>query len=408
MAQSIDEQMAVIERALGERMIDTALVAVRSWMNELGENNPYEEAYERIRKEYHAVFKEWLSVDKEGADEELSRLTGDAYQLVDAVYAEIRLKRGVSPQMHGFNGENPQSIMHYFQNCVRLRPEDLEWLHEVMYDDGRASAALLAITSLTRNVRQCFSIDAFMALIDGINSPNEVVSDQCISNVLTLLIQYDVRIDFFPQIQDAFVKAIEELDDIGAHVFEVLCALIESTQKKWLELYAQGLMTTAMLPKELQKLIETSGLEHEINTLMQWLPKSETEYVVGLIQILPDTWLYALLVEGDAQKERTLAYVAVSAGYRDMMWNYPEVAVKAYRDALRKGAKMPIDYINYAHCLLLNGDRITAYEYYLQARKLCESSKDFFALFRPDRRALVDHGIPIEQVYLLEDQLLTV
>ena len=130
--------------------------------------------------------------------------------------------------------------------------------------------------------------------------------------------------------------------------------------------------------------------------------------MVGLIQILPDTWLYALLVEGDAQKERTLAYVAVSAGYRDMMWNYPEVAVKAYRDALRKGAKMPIDYINYAHCLLLNGDRITAYEYYLQARKLCESSKDFFALFRPDRRALVDHGIPIEQVYLLEDQLLTV
>ena len=49
-----------------------------------------------------------------------------------------------------------------------------------------------------------------------------------------------------------------------------------------------------------------------------------------------------------------------------------------------------------------------AYETYRQARTLCKNSKEFFALFRPDRRALVDHGIPVEIVYLIEDKLLSV
>jgi len=47
-----------------------------------------------------------------------------------------------------------------------------------------------------------------------------------------------------------------------------------------------------------------------------------------------------------------------------------------------------------------------AYESYRQARAMCKSPKEFFALFRPDRRELVEHGVPVEQVYLIEDQLL--
>ena len=32
MAQTLDEQVTVVERALGECMIDTALVVVRAWL----------------------------------------------------------------------------------------------------------------------------------------------------------------------------------------------------------------------------------------------------------------------------------------------------------------------------------------------------------------------------------------
>ena len=76
-----------------------------------------------------------------------------------------------------------------------------------------------------------------------------------------------------------------------------------------------------------------------------------------------------------------------------------------YLEKLRKGKGEALDYIYYAHCLLLKGDRLMAFENYKQARQMFNSVKEFYALFRPDRSALVDHGVPLEQVYLIEDQL---
>ena len=91
MAQSITEQVVTIERALGERMLECALVVIRAWMDELGENNPYEEAHNAIRKRYNELFSLWLTSNEEEIEEELNSLTGDAYQLADAVYADLRL-----------------------------------------------------------------------------------------------------------------------------------------------------------------------------------------------------------------------------------------------------------------------------------------------------------------------------
>ena len=61
MAQTLTDQIITIERALGERMIDHALIILRAWMNELGENNPYEQAYSDIEEQYNKLFTEWLT-----------------------------------------------------------------------------------------------------------------------------------------------------------------------------------------------------------------------------------------------------------------------------------------------------------------------------------------------------------
>lgn len=404
MAQTLDEQVTVVERALGECMIDTALVVVRAWLNEIGENNPYEEAFVSLQKRYRDLFAKWLNVDDPSAEEELNKLTGDAYQLVDAVYAAIRLKRGLSPEMHGFNADSIPSVMQYFESCVRFRPEDLEWFHDILNDEEHLSVALVAVTALGRNLRTCFSIDAFMALIDGMNAENELVADQCTSYVVMLLVQYDVRIDFFPQLQDAFVNAVAEQDG-GDHVFEVICALIESSEKQWMEMYSMGMMTRAMLPKELQKLVEVLGLQEDVQHICDWIADANNRYLNELVPLIPQTWLHAVLIEGNSARERLLTYYGTKAGYRDYLWLHPDVAEEVYVEKLRDGADKPMDYINYAHCLLLRGDRMMAYENYKQARRLCASSKEFFSLFRPDRRALIDHGIPMEHVYMLEDEL---
>jgi len=406
MVSELAKQISTIERSLGECMIETAFSILRVWMNELGENNPYEGAFNTIRTRYQANFTKWLNVEDPNSEKELNELTGDAYQLADAVYADIRLKRGLSPQMHGFNPNAPQSVMNYFQNCVHMTTRDLDWFSEVLRDENRIGLAVVAITALERNIRECFSVDAFIALIGGMTADNEIIANHCMTNALTLLIRYDVRIDFFPQVQNAFCDAIQAKEELNDRLFSVLCAWISLSQKNLLEEYAMGMQAYSWLPESLQKLIDSSGLNDNYDLFAQWAPKEDKEYNAELIRMLPDTWLASILINGNEQRERQLAHVCISTGYRDYMWNYPQVAEPIYRNKLRDGSEEPIDYINYGHCLLLKGDRMMAYENYKQARQLCGSLRDFYDLFRPDRRYLIDHGVPLEYVYALEDNLI--
>lgn len=404
MAQTLDEQVNTVERALGECMIEHALVVVRAWLNELGENNPYEEAFQAIHAKYTDFFSRWLNVDDPNAAEELNTLTGDTYQLVDAVYAAIRIQRGLSPDMHGFNADSPQSVMNYFANSVRLRPEDLDWLHDVLNEEDKMSMALMAMNSLMRSLRECFNVDSLLAIIDGINSDVELVSDQCMANAFTLIIQYDVRIPFFPQVQNALTNAIMEMGDESEHAFEVMCAIIRTVMPTGIDAKIEEALNK--LPDMLRDLFEKMGLNDEGSSITAFVPKTEQEYMAGLVQLFPQTWLYEMLVMGNPEREREIMSLYLKMNNRDLMWEHPDMAEDYYVQVLRNGSNNVNDYLNYAHCLLLKGDRMMAFEYYRQARQLCPSTKDFYALFRPDRKQLVDCGVPVEFIYLIEDQLL--
>ena len=405
MAQTLQEQVNTAERALGERMIMHALTIVRSWLNELGEHHPYEHAFASIERRYDDVLAAWLGSDDDQLEEQLNTLTGETYQLVDAVYADIRIKRGLSPDMHGFNPEHVDSVMQYFSNCLRIREQDYEWLHDALRDENRSAYGLVAVGALVSNLRECFSIDGIMAVIDGMLSDRELVSEQCMAYLFTLLIHYDVRIDFFPGIQDAFIKALREVDEEGEHAFEVLCALIRSTDYKWSQVDEEDKRIIEQLPDELRTMLSLAGIEYD-SSIVSWMPQSEREYMVGLVHILPDTWLYDVIVAGDPHRESVIAVNYLSIGKMDYMWNHLQAAEQYLLKVLREGKGSPKDYINYGHCMLLKGDRIMAYEYYKQARQMCKKRADFLAMFRPDRSALAEQGVPLEPIYLIEDMLL--
>lgn len=407
MAQDLGEQINTIERSLGERMIDHALVIVRAWLNELGESNPYEEAFRSVQTRYKNLFEIWLSVEDDPVNEELNNLTGETYQLVDAVYADIRLQRGLSPQMHGFNRSNPQSVINYFANCVKLTQEDYDWLRAAIHDPDKPALALLATGALAKNLRECFSIEAMMLLIEGMDAANELVADQCIAYVCMLLIHYDIRMDYFPQLQAAFTEAYGAMADEGEQVFDIICALVRSSHDKWVERFARGEYGKMDLPDELVQLLEMTGKEGE-NSIETWLPQSESEYMESLMEIFPDTWLCKILLENDEERERQLALTYLSTGCMDLIWNQPEAAEKYLLCLLRKGGGEAYDYINYGHLQMLKGDKMLAYEYYRQGRSMCRSSKEFLTLFRPGRRGLADYGVPLEQIYLIEDKLLQI
>lgn len=406
MAQHLEDQIMIIERALGERMITHTLTIVRAWLTELGENNPFEQAFRDIDTQYRATFQEWLTSEDATREERLDALTGDAYRLVDAVYVALRLKRGLSPVMHGFNKDNPKSVMHYFANCVALKEDDYKWLCDAMNDADKGTTALMAVAALAKNIRECFNEEALLALIEGINGDNHIVAEQCLANMIILLAHYDVRIDFFPQIQNAFAEAVASMGDENEEAFQTVCALIRSTKVNWKERLKSADVEKNELPPELQTLLEMTENDDTLSDIMSWVPESEQEYMQGIVQMLPDTWVFDCILNGDEERCRQVAMTYLSVGVMDMLWEHIDEAAQYLRKQLRKGSVSPLDYINYGHCMLLQGDRLMAYENYRVARQLCKNSKDFFTLFRPGRRALVDHGVPLEQVYFLEDQLL--
>ncbi|MBQ9297272.1 MAG: hypothetical protein IJ204_08790 [Paludibacteraceae bacterium] len=399
--QNIEDQINTIERALGERMVNHALIIVRSWLVELGEDNPYEHAFTDIQQRYNDLFSDWLSADDPEREDTLDRLTGDTYRLVDAVYASIRVKRGLSPEMHGFNGDNPQSIMHYFSSCVSFRESDFEWLRTAADDSSRSSLALIAVAAIAKNLRECFSEQAFYALIDCSCASSQVVAQQCLANVMLLLAHYDVRIDFFPDLQNAFMEAVGD----GESAFETLVALVRSTKVSLRDLIARQEITQDDMPEELRNLLGMTGEETDISSIASWVPASETEYMSGIVQILPDTWVYTALIGDNTERRAVIAMTYLSIGKMDLVWDHIDRASAYLVQKLRKGKGEAIDYINYGHCLMLQGDRMMAFENYRQARMMCKGAKEFYALFRPDRRQLVDRGVPLEQVYLIEDQL---
>lgn len=402
--QAIEEQVYTIERALGERMVKHALFVVRLWLNELGEDNLFEDAYRSLFARYDDFFADWVVAGDGEQDEVLETMTSDAYRLVDAVYAELRIKRGMSPKMHGFNGENPQSVMHYFSSCVQFKDYDMDWLRSVLNDTNRSSIALMTVAALAKNLRECFSETAMMALVDGIHASNSLVAEQCLANVLLLLAHYDVRIDFFRELQEAFVEAIGD----GELAFETLCALIKSVKVNLSEMIASGEFSMDNLPEELQNLLGESGIQDNYQETEVLMPASEKEYMAGLVQMLPDTWVYITLVGENEERKRKMRLLYLSVGNMNMMWDKTEAAEQMLVRKLRTKGGDAKDYINYGHCLLLKGDRLMAFENYREARRLCKSAKEFYALFRPDRRQLVDRGIPVEQVYLIEDQLFSI
>lgn len=174
---------------------------------------------------------------------------------------------------------------------------------------------------------------------------------------------------------------------------------------------AKGELNADDMPDTLREVLgidENDDPKRKLASIESWMPDSEREYMAGMVSMFPDTWVYNIIVGEDPENLRRIQLTYLSIGKMDLLWDDLEVAEQWLANHLVEEQPTPIDYINYAHCCFVRGDRLMAYENYRQARSICKSAKAFFALFRPDRQLLVDHGVPLEQVYLMEDQLLTI
>ena len=401
---SLDEQRNMMEHAMTERMLNHAFVVLRQWAHELG-FAPYVDRIHSLEDNYKQLFDYYLVADDPERDTIHNQLTTEVYRLADEMYADMCLKQGKSPDMHGFEPGNVSSIINYFSSCVHLQDEDLDWLVEAAYDTNRAAEALAATAAMTTHLRDMFDESAMSTLLDLIVADNQMVAEQALASSILLLAQWDVRIDFFPDLQQRF---IENADDERAYT--VMCALIRSVNKSIKDMIDSNHITPDDVPEEIWTLLgddaKKGSVEDAMKHLGKLMPKTEEDYIRTIVEMLPETWVFDQIVGEDESRNTEIEQLYLETGSMALMWDRTEDAEEWLLQRLRSGRANAQDYINYGHCCFLKGDRMMAYENYREAKRLCKSVRAFFDLFRPDRKMLVEKGIPLEQVYLMEDHLL--
>ena len=388
-----------------ERMLNHAFVVLRQWAQELG-FSPYVDRIHSLEDNYKQLFDYYLVGDDPQRDAIHDQLTTEVYRLGDEMYSDMCLKQGKAPEMHGFDRTSIASITNYFTACVHLQEEDLDWIVEAANDPEQASMGFVAVAALSANLREAFNEDSLLTLIDVVDAENQIVADQALASLILLLAQWDVRVDFFPQMQEAFVQKIGD----GERAFLLMRSLIRSSNKSISEMVKDEHITKDDIPEELNDVLGEDASEQSVENLLSRLskliPKTENEYIQTIVELLPETWVFDLIIGEDEQREVIIDHLYLELGYMGFMWDNLDEAEDWLVDRLRSGLAKPRDYVNYAHCCFLKGDRMMAFENYLEAKRQCKSTRAFFDLFRPDRKMLVEKGIPLEQVYLMEDHLL--
>ncbi len=310
---TLQEQYNTADSALAQCMIHHAAAIMTQWAKEVGYDE-YAARLEELEANYKPIV-EWFLVqdDDEGRDEQLDRLTGKAYILLDELFGKVCAKRGI-----------PYA-------------PDPDW----------------------EDMIEAIELEA--------ESPHAV---QAYADLIHRLIIRDNRIDFFPDVQ----KRIEELFGDGSVAFATLCGMIESS---------------AIVKKIIGPTVPSMVDDR-------------------IVDELPNTWLYDILVGEDEERLKRLAIVYLEIGRLDLLWDNLELADRWLVKRLRSKKATAHDYLNYGHCCwLLRDDRMMAYENYRTARQMFGSAKEFFSFFRPDRSELAARGVPLEHIYLIEDQLLT-
>lgn len=433
-------------------MLHHADSVLRQWAKELGEIEWFDRL-KGLQDSYQQTFEYYLTGANTDRDDVLLETTHGYYNLADDMFAKMRLKRGEAPTMYGFGPDNRDSAINYFGQSVTIRDEELDWLYEIAQDDKQQGMAICLVAALAANIR-CGFREKYLLCLVAISELHTPVAEQALAQVIILLAQYDLRIDFFPEIQDRMTAIVQNSNEC----FYTLGAMIRSVKKQDVTQLDEEAIDN--LPEELYDALDATH-ENMQERLAEEMNRIEP-FMREIAEIMPDTWIFSLICDTDRKRE-SMARMYVNIGmqqqaFEGCMMNrtdivqddelradmllYNELYAEALDiyEALDQAGKSSDrirfrigwcalltgeyelaeqymigrlrqknvtidDYINYGHLCWVRGDRLTAYENYREARRMSNSIKRFKESFCPDRKLLTQMGIPLDQVYLMEDNL---
>lgn len=420
---------------LSQRMLLHAENILRQWAIQVGR----QEFFDRIASlssRYDATFQYYLStpvhydgdpncsIDDE-RDLMLDELTHEYYNLADDILTALALKEGTFPTMKGFDRESEESTMRYFSFAVPLQDEDLEWLEAECILGEREDMMVRLVSALAANIRQhVFSEKAVLCLIRCAQGPCEPIAYQAVAQLIMLLAYYDTRIDYYPAIQDAFRDLVAD----GERAFALLCAVLSDDQSRDAAPEIRELFrsTLEILPGTgvFSAICTTDEQRQEVARLYVNLGMNEQAFDMSLLgrsdiitdrELLADYYVYNELYDDALTEYQYLIDNGLAtsrtyfrAGWCALMVGDLEHAEQYMIRRLREPKPTTEDYLNYGHLCFVKGDKATAYEYYIEARRKAGSLRRFKDTFCPDRKVLADMGLPLQEIYLMEDRLVRV
>lgn len=219
-----------ISHSLSGRMLGHALTLLHPWVKELG--GTYVDRWTVIRTNYQYVADYYLSGNDDAQRVEvIDGLVRDAYGLLDDAYRQKRLNDSTSYEFSEMlrdetadNSTPERTFRHYW-----LRPVGEEGLNQLLQLSGNPEMldeALMGISGVTLRLLRTFQQDELLCLINLCGEQyEEPIRERAWVGALWVLMTYDERLPFFPEVVEALQDLITTDDGMVFARTALTCVL---------------------------------------------------------------------------------------------------------------------------------------------------------------------------------------
>lgn len=236
-----------IGRALGGRVVQYALSAMRPWVSEL-ENDGFTARWEMLRDSYERISDFFLSGEQDSQrDVVLDKVVHDTYVLLDDVYLSKMLASeksyeveqllhvgGLTPVVEDRNSvEGPKQVFRFFWLTPHPTEEDFQVLMGYVRDEEMEEEAMMGVSGLTLSLLRCFDEKSMLCLMQCC-ADNTLLSvrERAWVGVMLVLMQYDRRVMFFPNVLEQLQDMLET-DDGSTWAMTAITCLLRTLATEW-------------------------------------------------------------------------------------------------------------------------------------------------------------------------------
>lgn len=411
-------RVAQVEKALKERNIEEALVVLEPWVQEFGHDENLKKAIAQLREDYKEALAQWQADKNPEADSILNNLTHSTYKALDIMHAFARIDEEVVSPNVSPNHRDMLAMYAYFEQMPLPQEKELEWFHKKARDP-KAVIMDMIVHTLEKSLSECFWEPSLMAIIEEIDSPVRRVARSCATAAISLLITYNDRLPVYPELREAFEKAVEKHGDEMWDAFTTSCF---NTHQIYFGIDMPDMKDMSLVPKALMKILQRIGLDIEkglkeharddegYREMHRLLDHIHGTWVLNTILPQPENWDETqddgTPLPADS-REGKLCYTFIEIGRVEFLLDEPEKAERWLTHRIEEEhTPNPLDYLHFGHVMIIKGEREKGMDYYRKALEMSGDKEFFFERLQYEKRFMKEYHVADEAQYNeIEDQL---